>query len=91
MLSKDTTEKHTWLQDGERLVRVSDLRTETVGFGRKRTLTITIFEDPMPDQVQAVKLATLDPTRRFQYNMARGILQTMQSIIKKLSHETENH
>jgi len=88
MISKEVNEKEIWLQNGSELVRVSETATNTIGFGRKRTMTITVFENPMPEQVEAVKLQTIAPNMKCKMKLARQITQNMQSVIKSIANVT---
>lgn len=85
MKSTLTENKTTWLAHKGKLIQVCDQSSNTIGFGTKRTLSITVFDAPMSESLKATELALISPNADAIKNQARNIFQTIDSAIKGLT------
>lgn len=86
MKSHTTSETEVWLENEGKLYRVSDKREESIGFSSKRTVSITVFDQPMKESLEAVKRQMVMPFANKKTNVAREIFQTLQSLQNQLNH-----
>lgn len=89
MKSHTTTDKEVWLEQDGKLYRISDQRNETIGFTSKRTISITVFDEPLQESVEMVKRQMVMPMANRKTNLARDIFQTLQSLQNQLNHVIE--
>jgi type II secretory pathway predicted ATPase ExeA len=86
MKSHTTSDTEIWLAVDEKLVRVADHQSHTIGVSSKRTFSITVIDKPMNEALETVKRQLLDPNSAKRVQQARQIFQSIQSLQTQIIH-----